>query len=78
VIADKKGRLFGTAAGAIFMLRPPAKAGQPWKETVLHAFNPQDGFIASSPLILSKNVLYGTTAQGGTFRSGTVFQLTLP
>jgi len=78
VISDKRGRLFGTAAGAIFMLRPPAKAGKPWKETVLHAFNPQDGFIASSPLILSKNVLYGTTAQGGTFRSGTVFQLTLP
>jgi uncharacterized repeat protein (TIGR03803 family) len=80
VIADKQGRLFGTAGGAIFMLRSAGSTvgGGPWKETVLHAFNFHDGFIASSPLILSNNVLYGTTAQGGTFGSGTVFQLTLP
>jgi uncharacterized repeat protein (TIGR03803 family) len=78
VIAGKRGVLYGTAGGAIFMLQPPIKPATQWTETVLHAFSFQDGFIASSPLTLFKNILYGTTAQGGTFRSGTVFQLTLP
>jgi len=78
VIADKRGRLFGAAADTIFMLRPPQTPGGAWKETVLHNFTGPDGFTATTPLTLSKKTLYGTTAQGGTFGTGTVFEVTLP
>jgi uncharacterized repeat protein (TIGR03803 family) len=78
VIAGTNGRLLGTAGGTVFMLNPPQSVGDPWTETILHSFSLQDGFIISSPLTLSNNALYGTTAQGGTFGKGTVFQLTLP
>jgi uncharacterized repeat protein (TIGR03803 family) len=78
VIPGPNGSLLGTAGGTVFMLAPPQSVGDPWTETVLHSFSLQDGFIISSPLSLSNNVLYGTTAQGGTFGKGTVFQITLP
>ena len=78
VIADKKGRLFGTAAGTIFMLQPPPVPGGTWKEVVLHSFAVSDGFLARSPLTLGRGALYGTSPQGGTFGAGTVFQLTIP
>jgi uncharacterized repeat protein (TIGR03803 family) len=78
VIADKKGRLLGTAGSVIFMLTPPKKHGNSWKETVLHSFSGPDGFDATTPLTLSHNALYGTTTQGGAFGTGTTFQLTLP
>ncbi len=75
VIADKKGRLFGSAGETIFMLTPPQVTGGAWTETVLHDFTGPDGFVASTPLILSKGFLYGTTQQGGSFGTGTVFQI---
>ncbi len=78
VIADAKGRLFGTASDVIFMLTPPATSGGMWKETVLHTFTGPDGFTAITPLTLFNNALYGTTEQAGAFGAGTVFQLTLP
>jgi uncharacterized repeat protein (TIGR03803 family) len=77
VIADKLGRLFGAAADTIFMLHPPVDGGV-WKETVLHTFTGPDGFTATTPLTLSKKVLYGTTSQAGAFGKGTVFQIALP
>jgi uncharacterized repeat protein (TIGR03803 family) len=78
VIMDKKGRLLGEAGNTIFRLTPSRTAGKPWKETVLHTFTGPDGLVATGPLTLSNNVVYGTTAEGGAFGIGTVFQLTLP
>jgi uncharacterized repeat protein (TIGR03803 family) len=78
VIPGPNGTLLGTAGGTVFMLTPPQSHGDAWTETVLHSFSLRDGFIISSPITLFDNALYGTTAQGGTFGKGTVFQLTLP
>jgi uncharacterized repeat protein (TIGR03803 family) len=54
--------------------------------TSLHTFSAapsplytnSDGIYPYAGLILSSNILYGTTFVGGSFRSGTVFALTLP
>jgi hypothetical protein len=78
VITGKSGRLFGTAGGTVFMLHRPHSRGGAWTETVLHSFSVSDGFIINSPITLFKNALYGVTAQGGTFGTGTAFKLTLP
>ena len=52
VISDKLGNLHGTTsgggdsnalAGIVFELSPPAVTGNPWTETLIHAFNPFDG-----------------------------------
>jgi hypothetical protein len=82
---DKKGRLFGTAqhggngvplsGGVVFVLTPPVVVGDPWTETVLHAFGGPDGFLPMSLLTPRKDGIYGTTAQGGLFGTGTVFVL---
>ena len=46
--------------------------------TVLHTFtNSPDGAPLNGGLLLSGNVIYGTTAQGGTFGFGTVFRINL-
>jgi uncharacterized repeat protein (TIGR03803 family) len=86
VILGKNGRLFGTAqhggnggpkisGGVVFALDPPAIPGGPWNETVLYAFGGPDGFLPASTLKLRGGILYGTTAEGGTFGTGTVFAL---
>ncbi len=85
VVMDKKGRLYGTAqhggsggpkfGGVVFVLNPPVAAGDPWTETVLHSFSGPDGFLPTSLLTLRKDGIYGTTAQGGLFGTGTVFVL---
>jgi uncharacterized repeat protein (TIGR03803 family) len=54
-----------------------SSAGQ-WSETVLYNFNYSDGAWPYSRVVLSNNVLYGTTAGGGSDAHGTVFALTLP
>lgn len=86
VVMDKKGRLLGSAqhggtgnpkvGGVVFELDPPAQSGGPWTETVLHSFSGTDGFLPTSLLTLRKDGIYGTTAQGGLFGTGTVFVLT--
>jgi len=86
VVMDNKGRLFGAAqhggtgdpkvGGVVFELDPPAVTGGAWTETVLHSFSGDDGFLPSSLLTLRQEGIYGTTAQGGLFGTGTVFVLT--
>jgi uncharacterized repeat protein (TIGR03803 family) len=86
VVMDGKGRLFGTAqhggsgnpkvGGVVFELDPPTVVGGVWTETVLHSFSGNDGFLPNSTLMLRKDGIYGTTAQGGLFGTGTVFVLT--
>ena len=85
VVIDSKGRIFGAAqhggtgdpkvGGVVFELDPPAVEGGAWTETVLHSFSGTDGFLPNSILTLRKGGIYGTTAQGGLFGTGTVFVL---
>ncbi len=73
------GGTFGT--GTVFELRPPSAPGGPWKEKVIHSFNPNgiDGFDPYAAVTIGKGgVLYGTTSGGGEYDAGTVFQLTPP
>ena len=86
VIIDNMGRIFGTAStggfgrpfpgGVIFRLTPPVNQGDPWRETVLHAFGGPDGFSSLSKLVWRSGGLYGTTSLGGLNGTGTVFVLT--
>ena len=97
LMLDKQGALYGTTefgggssactwqedgCGTVFELKPPAKKGGPWTETILHHFTgPPDAQWPSAGLIFdSKGVLYGTTLSGGqgSYASGTAFQLRPP
>jgi uncharacterized repeat protein (TIGR03803 family) len=78
--------------GTVFSLTPPASPGDPWTETVLHAFTDAlsgriDGAAPLTNIVIGKGgVLFGTTFNGGTAASpctdqsgcGTVFRLTPP
>ena len=81
VILDAHGNVYGTTQsggsanlGAVFELTP---SGSGWTETVLYSFTGiPDGSQPETGLLLgSDGNLYGTTADGGTGNSGTVFQL---
>lgn len=91
LIADAQGDLYGTTVsggmiagqsttnGTVFELTPAAGGG--YTERVIYSFAGSaagDGSFPQGPLLLGKDgVLYGTTAQGGTAGTGTVFKLTL-
>ena len=84
------GLIYGAAgsggaynAGAVFALRPPASAGDPWTESAIYSFTDgHNGSLdGSAPLNLvssATGVLYGMTASGGAGNYGTVFSLTPP
>ena len=82
LIFDVAGNLYGTTSnggdyglGTVFELTPAAGGG--WTEQVLHSFNGTDGNGPIAGLIFDKNGdLYGTTAGGGNYGHGTVFELT--
>src|SRR5664280_870386 len=83
VIFDAAGNLYGTTwaggtyrAGTVYELTPAAGGG--WTEQVLHSFgNGADGAFSAAGLIFdTAGNLYGTTAGGGTYSNGTVFELT--
>jgi uncharacterized repeat protein (TIGR03803 family) len=85
VILGAAGNLFGTTSnagasgyGTVFELTPPAGSGA-WTETTLHGFsNGGDGAVPYGGLVFGKDgALYGTTYEGGTFRSGTIYRLAL-
>jgi uncharacterized repeat protein (TIGR03803 family) len=82
VVADKAGNLYGTTsaggksgAGTVYRMSPK---GSSYIETVLYSFQSgTDGDHPYSGLIIDqKGALYGTTVEGGTTGSGTVFKLT--
>ena len=82
LIFDATGNLYGTTAyggtygsGTVFELSPTA--GGVWTEKVLHSFgNGTDGVNPYAGLIFdAAGNLYGTTYQGGTYGSGSVFEL---
>jgi len=81
LIFDSEGDLYGTTIfagangyGVVFELSP---VGASWTETVLHTFaNSPDGANPWSGLIFDPaGNLYGTTWDGGSNGSGTVFEL---
>jgi uncharacterized repeat protein (TIGR03803 family) len=91
IIFDSVGNLYGTAGGGVYnnvrgtnfgvvYELTPTAAGQ-WNETVLHSFCPgkicSDGSYPEAALTSDPaGDLYGTTASGGAYDSGAVFQLT--
>jgi uncharacterized repeat protein (TIGR03803 family) len=88
LIFDSKGNLYGTTfefgsgkgGGTVFELTPPAKQGDPWTETTLHAFaGGKDGSSPRAGLIFGKGgALYGTTSQtnaNSTWGNGTAFKI---
>jgi uncharacterized repeat protein (TIGR03803 family) len=80
---DSAGNLYGTTRlggsqneGTAFEL---SLVGGVWTEKVLHSFGSKSGdgtFPYSNPILDSAGNVYGTTQQGGSYRSGTVFELT--
>jgi uncharacterized repeat protein (TIGR03803 family) len=80
LVFDQKGNLYGTTtiggkgvsgSGTVFKV---TKTG---KETILHAFNGNDGYSPIGPVVFDDaGNLYGTTLDGGSLGYGTVFKLT--
>jgi uncharacterized repeat protein (TIGR03803 family) len=86
VIFDGAGNLYGTTefggiascgligCGTVFELSP-ADDGS-WTEKILHQFDYTDGYQAHSGVVLdAAGNLYGTTATGGAYEQGTVYEL---
>jgi uncharacterized repeat protein (TIGR03803 family) len=90
LIADSNGSFYGTTNGGgtgnrgfgfgtVFKLTPPPIGQTAWTETVLYRFAGGSDGSGPNGLTIHKNVLYGTTVQGGTgggLGLGTVFKLT--
>lgn len=83
VVMDRAGSLYGVTmysgsgcgCGVVYKLAPTPKGK--WKYTVLHTFIGYDGAQPDANLILDgKGNLYGTTATGGAYGGGVVFELT--
>ncbi len=78
LIFDAAGNLYGTTSnkqGTVFELTPTKDGG--WTEKILHSFNGTDGGFPFAGLTIdAAGNLYGTTYEGGTYNSGTVFELT--
>jgi uncharacterized repeat protein (TIGR03803 family) len=77
--ATTDGGAYGTGgtygAGTIIELKP--KVGGGWAEKVIFRFNGTDGLGPYGNLIFdAAGNLYGTTDEGGTYGSGTVFEIT--
>ena len=87
-VFDKAGNLYAAAEfggingmGSVFMLTPTPSG--PWSETVLHRFDFKfpDGEQGANPyagVIFSNGKVFGTTAAGGIYDAGTVFEITPP
>ncbi len=81
VIFDNAGSLYGVTTeggtngfGTVFQLVP---SGSGWTENILYSFtNGTDGNFPAGGLIFDQSGnLYGTTAYGGAYGKGTVFEL---
>ena len=81
LVLDRAGNLYGAAQfggvvgyGIVFELTPGTGS---WKEKILYNFHATDGSQPHAGLIFdAAGNLYGTTAGGGTYSDGTVFELT--
>jgi uncharacterized repeat protein (TIGR03803 family) len=84
LIIDGSGNLYGTAqgcpalSGAVFELTRPKHEGA-WTESVLAYFRGTSNYDPTTSLTFDEaGNLYGTTASGGTYGRGSVFQLMRP
>jgi uncharacterized repeat protein (TIGR03803 family) len=85
-VLDKSGNVYGTTSsggasknGMVYRLSP-GKNGK-WTEKVLYAFKggAQDGSAPYAGIVFdAAGNIYGTTAGGGLFNDGTVFELVAP
>ena len=83
MLVGSGGTLYGTAfsggaygEGMVFAVSPPRLAGGPWTEHALYNFTGTvDGALPQSLIAGPNGVLYGTTALGGAFNNGVLFQL---
>jgi uncharacterized repeat protein (TIGR03803 family) len=87
LVKDQAGAFYGTTysggdpvcnCGVVFKLVPPTVSGGPWTESQLYAFKGgADGRLpaAATLTLTTKGTLYGVTSRGGTWDSGTLFQL---
>ncbi len=69
---DQAGNLYGTLGQSVLKLTPSSGG---WTETIIYTFT---GYVDGYPISLLASRdgnLYGTTAGGGDYGSGTVFQL---
>ncbi len=80
LIFDTAGNLYGTTSGGgafgygtVFELSP--SGGGTWTEQLLYNFDNDSGASPWASLIFHRGNLYGTTAQGGNYGNGTVFEL---
>lgn len=76
---DKHGNLLGTTyqggddGGTVYALK--RESGE-WKEIILHSFDVSDGWRPQSGLVSDKEGRwFGTTAYGGPYNAGTVFEI---
>jgi uncharacterized repeat protein (TIGR03803 family) len=80
LIQDASGALYGTTEyggaandGTVFKLTPSTSG---YSESILHAFDGNDGALPLASLTLDRGALYGTTSSGGNANQGTIFTLT--
>jgi uncharacterized repeat protein (TIGR03803 family) len=81
LVWDPAGNIYGTTAdggtsnlGTVYQL---TKSGNNWTEAPIYSFTGLDGKQPLAGVILDNNgKLFGTTAYGGLYGSGTVFELT--
>ncbi len=90
VVFDNSGNLYGTTSvggdfecydsqeqgcGTVFQLKPPTQQGGSWTEQILHTFSNGDGDLPIGNLVVIKGTLGGTTAEGGQYAHGVVFEI---
>ena len=81
LIWDAMGNIYGTTSaggssnlGTVFQM---TKSGNDWTEAPIYSFTGPDGLGPVGGVILDSNGnLFGTTAEGGLYGDGTVFELT--
>ena len=91
MVFDTSGNLYAnnwgggaSGGGQVIELTPPIGAGGNWTETTIYSFDPysttvKDGAAPCGSLAIdAKGNLYGTTLNGGTNGSGTVYELSPP
>jgi uncharacterized repeat protein (TIGR03803 family) len=86
VVFGPDGNLYGSTAaggasncGIVYRLEPGPTPWLGWEETILHDFanSQEDGCNPRASVVFdAQGRLYGTTSGGGTWSSGTVFELT--
>jgi uncharacterized repeat protein (TIGR03803 family) len=79
-VLDTNGNLYGTTNyGGAFGFGTVFKVTPSGTETILHSFdvNGTDGAYPVAGLVVYNGNLYGTTANGGAYGDGTVFEVTL-